>query len=120
MDFFPIDTTFYIVPKGECRSLYFLFDALHAQNLPSLSADSAVPGLNRNLAYMNKQLVPPPALLEAFDVLVGPLFDRGQASNEESRNLAAVRDTLLPKLLSGEIRCRRFKIKKDCTVFKKG
>ena len=119
MDFFPIDTTFYVVPKGECRSLYFLFHALHGQNLPSLSADSAVPGLNRNLACMNKQIVPPPALLEAFDIVVGPLFDRGQANNVESRNLAAIRDTLLPKLLSGEVRYKHFEIKKDYTAFKK-
>jgi type I restriction enzyme S subunit len=105
-DFFPIDTAFYVVPRGECRSPYFLYHALRAQNLPLLAADSAVPGLNRNLAYMNQQIVPLPAVLKVFDALISPLFDRVQANNEESLNLAAIRDALLPKLMSGEIRIK--------------
>jgi type I restriction enzyme S subunit len=105
-DFFPIDTTFYVVPKGECRSLYFLFYALQAQDIASLGADSAVPGLNRNLAYMNEQVVPPPDILNAFDKQVRPLFNRIYQNTKESRTLATVRDTLLSKLLSGEIRIK--------------
>ena len=53
-DSFPIDTTFYVVPRDANAGLPFLFFALTVQDLPSFSADSAVPGLNRNLAYMNK------------------------------------------------------------------
>jgi len=105
-DFFPIDTTFYVVPKGEYWSVYFLFHALRAQNLASLSADSAVPGLNRSLAYMSKQVMPNSALLEAFDRLIGPLYKRIHHNEEESDNLAALRDTLLPKLISGELRVK--------------
>ena len=40
---------------------------------------------------------------EAFDRSVTPLFDRIQANSNESRTLATLRDTLLPKLLSGEL-----------------
>ena len=57
-DFFPIDTAFYVVPRGENEEMSFLFFALTSHELSSVSADSAVPGLNRNLAYMNRQLVP--------------------------------------------------------------
>ncbi|HCX89088.1 MAG TPA: restriction endonuclease subunit S [Deltaproteobacteria bacterium] len=103
-DFFPIDTTFYVVPKSECRSLYFLFYALQAQDVASLGADSSVLGLNRNLAYMNKQVIPPPDVLNAFDKQVKPLFERIFQNTEESRILAALRDTLLPKLISGALR----------------
>ena len=103
-DFFPIDTTFYVVPKGECRSLYFLFHALRAHDLASLGADSAVPGLNRNMAYMSKQVLPPSDVQEAFDKQVRPLFELVHHNNEESRTLAGLRDALLPKLLSGELR----------------
>src|SRR5208337_3895841 len=56
-DFFPIDTTFYVIPRGTA-SLHYLLYVLKSQDLPSLSADSAVPGLNRNIAYMNNILVP--------------------------------------------------------------
>ncbi|GIW55784.1 MAG: hypothetical protein KatS3mg082_2188 [Nitrospiraceae bacterium] len=105
-DFFAIDTTFYVVPKGECYSLYFLFYALRTHDLPSLAADSAVPGLNRNFVYSNLQLIPPPRLLEAFDRAVKRLFDRQYCNDMESRTLAALRDALLPKLISGELRVK--------------
>jgi len=102
--FFPIDTTFYVVPKGECRSLYFLFYVLLAHDLASLGADSAVPGLNRNMAYLSQQVLPAPDVLEMFDGIVKPIFEKIHANAEESRTLAAIRDALLPKLLSGELR----------------
>ena len=105
-DFFSIDTTFYVVPKGAVNSLPYLFHVLGHQNLPSLNSDSAVPGLDRNLAYQNKLLVPTPAILDAFDALVYPLFSKIEANQSEIRTLAAIRDGLLPKLMSGELRMR--------------
>ncbi|MBI4609831.1 MAG: restriction endonuclease subunit S [Candidatus Rokubacteria bacterium] len=100
-DFFAIDTTFYVVPKDAGQSLYFLFYALSTHDLASLGADSAVPGLNRNLAYMNLQMVPRPAVREGFDKQVQPIFEQRNRKDQESRTLAALRDTLLPKLISG-------------------
>jgi type I restriction enzyme S subunit len=38
--------------------------------------------------------------------MIAPLFDRQIANDLESRTLAATRDLLLPKLMSGEIRVR--------------
>jgi type I restriction enzyme S subunit len=103
-DFFAIDTTFFVEPKGGRRSHHFLYYALGMLDLASLGADSAVPGLNRNLAYMSKLLVPAGQVLEAFDGHVQPLFLRRHMLDEESRTLAALRDALLPKLISGELR----------------
>ena len=102
-DFFPIDTTFYVVPKDSIDRLCFLFFALAAQDLPSVSADSAVPGLNRNLAYMNQQLVPDKTVLEEFDNIVGAIFSRRHDLEEESRALSAKRDLLLPGLMTGQL-----------------
>ena len=103
--FFPIDTTFYVVPKEHRKvSLRFLFYALRNQNLPSIAADSAVPGLNRNIAYMSPQLVPSAHVMEAFDSYADSMLSRRDQLGVESRSLANLRDTLLPKLLSGEIR----------------
>ncbi len=101
---FPIDTTFYVVPKDTPQSLPFLFYALEGQGLPSVAADSAVPGLNRNLAYLNKQVTPPTPLVARFGEHVQSLFTRRHGLEEESRTLASLRDTLLPKLVSGELR----------------
>ena len=103
-DFYPIDTAFYVVPSDESMSLYFLLFALIDQDLQSVSADSAVPGLNRNLAYMNRQLVPSKGIMEAFDSLAEVIFTRRYSLEEESRTLAVQRGALLPRLVSGEMK----------------
>ena len=105
-DFYPIDTTFYVEPIGICRSLYFLYYALSLHNLANLSADSAVPGLNRNHAYMSKQVIPSQAVLTAFDSQIAPIFAAMHANEQQSRSLALTRETLLPKLISGELTVR--------------
>ena len=105
-DFYPIDTTFYVEPIGICRSLYFLYYALSLHNLANLSADSAVPGLNRNHAYMSKQVIPSQAVLTAFDSQIAPIFAAMHAKEQQSRSLALTRETLLPKLISGELTFR--------------
>ena len=103
-DFFPIDTTFYVVPKAKCRSLEFLFHALRTHDLASLGADSAVPGLNRNLAYMSSQVLPTAPLLVEFERIASALSRRLSLANDQSRSVAALRDALLPRLISGEVR----------------
>lgn len=49
-------------------------------------------------------VTPPPELFAAFDKIARPLYERIVSNERESRTLAAQRDTLLPKLLSGELR----------------
>src|SRR2546422_3764895 len=79
--FYPIDTTFYVLPRAR-YSLHFLFHALSRQDLRSLSADSAVPGLNRNLAYMSAQILPPASLLEVFARFADGMSRRANQSGE--------------------------------------
>ena len=102
-DFFPIDTAFYIVQANDSLGLPFLFHALIDQGLPSVSADSAVPGLNRGLAYMNMQLIPTKEIVHEFNAYASGIFTRRHCLETESHRLAAQRDTLLPRLVSGEI-----------------
>lgn len=42
-------------------------------------------------------------IFEAFHQLCSPLFEQAEANRTQSRTLATLRDTLLPKLLSGEL-----------------
>ena len=102
-DFVPIDTTFYVIPRDDNGGLPFLFFALTNQDLPSVSADSAVPGLNRNLAYMNKQLIPGKHAVDAFNDYASAIFSRRRHLEVESRSLTTQRDALLPALVSGEV-----------------
>ena len=105
-DFFPIDTTFYIVPKANAYSLHYIFFVLEQGNLADLGADSAVPGLNRHMAYMTNILLAEDRVIKAFDEQVNPIRQKIYSNEKQSQNLASIRDTLLPKLLSGEIRIK--------------
>ncbi len=49
-------------------------------------------------------VLPPSAVADAFTKQIQPAIERILASIHESRTLAALRDTLLPKLISGEVR----------------
>lgn len=51
-------------------------------------------------------VVPPLSVMRAADGLLGAMFDLYAALMIESRRLGAMRDLLLPKLLSGEVRVR--------------
>ena len=42
-------------------------------------------------------------IARAFTEHRAPLFDQHQRQHQQSRTLATLRDTLLPKLLSGEL-----------------
>jgi type I restriction enzyme S subunit len=51
-------------------------------------------------------VLPPEAIAQAFTEMVRPGVDRIIAATHESRTLAALRDTLLPKLISGALRVK--------------
>jgi type I restriction enzyme S subunit len=101
--FFPIDTTFYIVPKGSFNQIYYLFYAIKDLKLQAYSADSAVPGLNRNIAYMTDLVIPELGIANLFGNFATPIYQKIKANKGENYTLAALRDALLPKLLSGEL-----------------
>jgi len=50
-----------------------------------------------------KIVIPPPPLVDAFAVLAKPMFDQINRNIDQSRTLAILRDTLLPKLLRGDL-----------------
>ena len=51
-------------------------------------------------------VVPPKLVRDAFNRLCQPVFDRILCNHSESQILASIREALLPKLLSGELRPR--------------
>lgn len=52
-------------------------------------------------------LLPSKSVAEAFTKTVNPWFAKIRANQEEIKNLASIRDALLPKLLSGELRVKQ-------------
>lgn len=49
-------------------------------------------------------VVPPKTTRDEFNRLLQPILDRILEAHAESANLAMIRDALLPKLISGELR----------------
>ena len=64
---------------------------------------SAVPTLNRNHVESWSIAIPPAEIQNDFHAAIEPLFFKLDVLEEESKHLAAIRDTLLPKLMSGEL-----------------
>ena len=64
---------------------------------------ATMPNLNTSILGELPMIVPPPDLQSRFAEIVGPWDERGTIALDQSRTLATLRDTLLPKLLSGEL-----------------
>ena len=89
------------------RYLFFWLDQdWMTQEIISLNSNSAQPGINQQGVRSLAILKAPDPVVEAFDHLSKPLTERLFAACIESRTLAALRDALLPKLISGELRVR--------------
>lgn len=72
--------------------------------LKSMAHGSVFSTITRQTFEAIQRPVPSPTALAAFERLVTGWFDSILSSVEESRTLAQLRDTLLPKLISGELR----------------
>ena len=71
------------------------------QSMTGSSGRQRVPA--KSLSHFHVVVVPDP-IAEKFGQAIAPLFARASRAAEESRTLSALRDTLLPKLISGELR----------------
>jgi type I restriction enzyme, S subunit len=69
------------------------------------TSSTGVPSISQPVTYLRqlKMVVPPPALLKVFDKTVSEIHLKMADNDHQSRTLATLRDTLLPKLLSGEL-----------------
>ena len=68
------------------------------------ATSSGVPHINLSFLREFNVLLPSRNVLSAFELAVRPLHRRITSNANESEKLAAIRETLLPKLLTGEIR----------------
>ena len=105
-DFFPIDTTYYVIPKTSDISLLFCYHLLSSLPLADMNSDSAVPGLNREEALSLPVRIPEPEPLIRFSEETSQMFSFINQLSQENLFLISTRDALLPQLMSGKIRVR--------------
>ena len=91
-------------PEAQRYLFFWLDQPWMTQRIIALNSNSAQPGINKTGVRGLPLLLPPPGVLAAFDAQAGAATDKIFANCRESRKLAALRDILLPKLMSGELR----------------
>ncbi|OGU58710.1 MAG: hypothetical protein A2X64_00055 [Ignavibacteria bacterium GWF2_33_9] len=92
----------------QLMSNYYLFILLRTDKFQSIIQNSSVgttiPHLKKTDLIKFPILSPDKEYLHKFDNIVKPIFKKSNINNNQIRTLTQLRDTLLPKLMSGEIR----------------
>jgi type I restriction enzyme S subunit len=100
--FFVIDTAFYVEPRQPVDLRWAYYELLR-RDINSMDSGSAIPSTSREDFYSLPVCSSPFPVQQAFSQLLNPLWVRQEQAQHESAVLATLRDTLLPKLISGEI-----------------
>jgi type I restriction enzyme S subunit len=99
--FFPIDTVFFV--KSD-RPMSYCYELLKTLGLRDMNTDAAVPGLNRENVYRLLTPSVPADVIAAYDSIVGGIRMLIDHNSQRVETLASLRDTLLPRLISGQLR----------------
>lgn len=101
--FFVIDTAFYLKPKRPIDFKWAYYELLRC-DINGMDSGSAIPSTSRSDFYAIPVCLPSPEILEVYGARTQPVYDRRDLIEVENSTLAGLRDTLLPKLISGELR----------------
>lgn len=87
---------------------YFYWISEHMPSFQATAASKATTmgHIQRHHLTQASTFIGTHAVMKAADEIISPLFNRQFANDLESRTLAATRDFLLPKLMSGEVRIK--------------
>ncbi|HMO83318.1 MAG TPA: restriction endonuclease subunit S, partial [Lacipirellulaceae bacterium] len=85
---------------------HFILHWLHAnmEEIKGRASGTTFAEISKTAFRPIPAIVPPPALINAFENVAKPMFDMITHMVAESAELAALRDYLLPRLLSGRVR----------------
>lgn len=100
--FWSVDTMFFTEMKIP-NVAKFVFHFVKDKDLASLNAGSAVPSMTTDILNAMELHIPDAVTLSHFEGLAAPMYISMQHNTQESKELAQLRDTILPKLMSGEL-----------------
>lgn len=100
--FWSVDTMFY-TEMLRPNIAKFVYHFVKGKDLASLNAGSAVPSMTTNILNAMQLYIPDDETLCIFEDTVTPMYVQMQENKNQSVILAKLRDTLLPKLMSGEL-----------------
>jgi type I restriction enzyme, S subunit len=93
-----------LIPRVNSRAFLFFSARRECTTLASKSTGSAQQNLNKGLVSKHPVLDPNDRVLSAFETVAGAILDSWVANERQSQTLATLRDTLLPRLISGQLR----------------
>ena len=105
-NFFPIDTTYFVKSKNNSVGLFYEYFLLKTLNFVEMNSDSAVPGLNRDIALSTEIKIPSEKTISEFNEHSDSIFVKIKKNVNQISSLTQLRDTLLSKLMSGEVRVK--------------
>lgn len=100
--FWSVDTMFFTEMKLP-NVAKFVFHFVKSKDLASLNAGSAVPSMTTDILNAMELSIPDANTLYKFENIVAPMYQAMQQNTQQSSKLAELRDSLLPRLMSGEI-----------------
>lgn len=93
-----------LVPNGAGTGfIYYTLRHLTPQ-IENRATGSTFKEASATLMRSVETIVPPTSILNKFEELLRPILQFQEKKEEENQRLVALRDTLLPKLMSGEIK----------------
>ena len=92
-----------LVPKESCTYYNYLVMQNAVSQLENNAIGSAQQNISKAIVEKTACLIPADTVLAEFDKLVSPFFNDWIQNLFESSHLAALRDTLLPRLMSGDL-----------------
>lgn len=101
--FWTVDTIFWSKINTEKVSGKFLFSFLKTIDLSNLNVGSAVPSLTTKVLNEIKISIPTIDEQKEFNQYADAAWEKMKSNSKQIKTLEEMRDTLLPKLLSGEI-----------------
>jgi type I restriction enzyme, S subunit len=94
----------FLLRTGKVNNQLFLYFVLEQEELEQLNANSAQPGLNQAAMKSFEIVIPHEDAITDFGSKARPFIDKIFANGIQIRTLSSLRDSLLPKLMSGEVR----------------
>lgn len=103
--FWTVDTMFYTEMKVDNVAKY-VYQFLKQQDLASMNVGSAVPSMTTEILNNMPIEIPNSEILHRFELNVSLYYKKIKSNQIQIRTLTSMRDTLLPKLMSGEVRVK--------------
>lgn len=92
-----------LVPKKAGTCFLYCFLKYVTPEIENKSTGSTFKEASGSLMKSLKVIMPEQKVFEDFETIVSPLFARIESLEKESSRLSLLRDTLLPRLMSGEL-----------------